>query len=353
MTTLIVGQGLAGSILAINLIKAGMDVLVIDDGHKESASKVAAGLMDYISGKRLTKSWNGDTLIPFAKQYYKELESEWGESFLHESQSLRYFKSEEQVEYYEKRLKDNEYTPYLTRETPPPPYDTLVKNDFGACIIKGSAVLNTPSFLAACTTYLKKNNALLTTTFDFKDLTVLDKSVQYRDISADLIVFCEGYKVLKNPYFKDLDFRLSKGDVLTLDIPDLPQKFILNKDKWLAPFNSHFRLGATYEWNTLDCVPDPKGRKELEQILNNLLKLNYTVKNHEAGVRTASKDIRPVIGLHPDYDNVSIFNGFSSKGVMTIPYCANIFTKYIQNPNNEIPAEINCKRLFLNSKLYK
>ena len=99
MTTLIVGQGLAGSILAIYLIKAGEKVLVIDNGHQESASRVAAGLMDYISGQRLTKSWNSDILIPFAKQFYQDLEHELNDRFFYERPCLRYFSSEDQVHF--------------------------------------------------------------------------------------------------------------------------------------------------------------------------------------------------------------------------------------------------------------
>ena len=43
--TLILGQGLAGSLLARLLIRAGQSVCVIDDGHTSSSSTVAAGLV--------------------------------------------------------------------------------------------------------------------------------------------------------------------------------------------------------------------------------------------------------------------------------------------------------------------
>ncbi|RAP38243.1 hypothetical protein DID80_02845 [Candidatus Marinamargulisbacteria bacterium SCGC AAA071-K20] len=348
MTTLIVGQGIAGSILAIELLKAGIDVIVIDDGHLQSASKVAAGLMDYVSGKRLTKSWNSDVLIPYAKQFYKQLEQELGTSFFFERPSLRYFSTKEQVDFYHKRLEDPKFEGSLTKRNPPHLYDAMLHNDFGACIVEGSSVLNTPSFLLACKQFLEQNNSLITEPFDFDSFETLEKGIRYKDILAEKIIFCEGYNVCKNPYFKGLDFRLSKGDVLTLDIADLPQEFILNKDKWLVPFNSMFRFGATYEWKTINCTADQQGQDELVNDLKGWLKLNYQVVNHEAGVRTAAKDIRPVFGFHPDYDNIGIFNGFSSKGVMTVPYYAREFLKSLQSSDNKLSSEINCKRLFLN-----
>ena len=42
---LILGQGLAGTSLAINAISEGKTVMVIDNGHQSAASMVAAGLV--------------------------------------------------------------------------------------------------------------------------------------------------------------------------------------------------------------------------------------------------------------------------------------------------------------------
>ena len=49
---IIVGQGLAGTLLAHDLIEANKSVLIIDANLKASASRVAAGLINPISMKR-------------------------------------------------------------------------------------------------------------------------------------------------------------------------------------------------------------------------------------------------------------------------------------------------------------
>lgn len=54
---IIVGQGLAGSLIALNLLRRGKSVRVIDDGHKHAASKVAAGLINPITGRRHVLTW--------------------------------------------------------------------------------------------------------------------------------------------------------------------------------------------------------------------------------------------------------------------------------------------------------
>ncbi|HBA65740.1 MAG TPA: FAD-dependent oxidoreductase, partial [Methylococcaceae bacterium] len=55
---LIVGQGLAGSLLAFELIQRNAQVMVVDDG-RENASEVAAGLINPVTGIRLVKSDRG------------------------------------------------------------------------------------------------------------------------------------------------------------------------------------------------------------------------------------------------------------------------------------------------------
>ena len=63
---LIIGQGLAGSLLAWELIQRDCKVVIIDNG-KENASQVAAGLINPITGMRFVKSTDVDTLLPDSK----------------------------------------------------------------------------------------------------------------------------------------------------------------------------------------------------------------------------------------------------------------------------------------------
>ena len=70
---LIVGQGIAGTVLTHTLLEQGKRILVIDEGNPSSCSKVAAGLYNPIVFKRLTKSWMIDELSPVAENFYKGL----------------------------------------------------------------------------------------------------------------------------------------------------------------------------------------------------------------------------------------------------------------------------------------
>ena len=71
---IVVGHGLAGAILAETLRSRGNKVLVIDEPKANSASRVAAGLLNPVAGKRFAKSWLADTLVPAADAFYDALE---------------------------------------------------------------------------------------------------------------------------------------------------------------------------------------------------------------------------------------------------------------------------------------
>src|SRR4051794_41445927 len=90
----IVGQGLAGTALAWALLRRGRRVLVIDRERGDSASRIAAGLITPVTGKRLAKSWRGGELFPAAGAVYRSIEAENDCPILHERPALPLFAGE-------------------------------------------------------------------------------------------------------------------------------------------------------------------------------------------------------------------------------------------------------------------
>ena len=88
---IIVGQGLAGSILALTLLQKGKSVMVIDDAKPNTASKIAAGLYNPVVFKRLVKSWLADDLLPYMDSFYPEMEKLLGVEFYFSKRILKPF----------------------------------------------------------------------------------------------------------------------------------------------------------------------------------------------------------------------------------------------------------------------
>ena len=76
---LIAGQGLAGTLLAWTLERAGREFVVVDPGHAEAASRVGAGLVNPVTGERwvATPGWAEKSAAAHA--VYREVEAAWGD----------------------------------------------------------------------------------------------------------------------------------------------------------------------------------------------------------------------------------------------------------------------------------
>ena len=101
--TLIIGQGLAGSLLAWRLTQQQQRVLILADPTQQSASHMAAGLINPVTGKRLVKSEHFETHITQALSLYQELQQFFGKTFYHSLDMLRVFQSQDTIQAWEKR----------------------------------------------------------------------------------------------------------------------------------------------------------------------------------------------------------------------------------------------------------
>ena len=65
---LIVGQGICVTFLSWYLAKAGRSFAIIDNKGIDTASRVAAGIINPVTGRRIVKTWMIDDVMPFAKK---------------------------------------------------------------------------------------------------------------------------------------------------------------------------------------------------------------------------------------------------------------------------------------------
>src|SRR5580704_8111533 len=101
---LVVGQGLAGSLLACLLQMERKDVLVIDNAHRTAASLSAAGIMNPITGKRLNRPFLIDRLLENAFAVYPSVERHLEISFFRRRKVLRLLRSADEQSQWKERL---------------------------------------------------------------------------------------------------------------------------------------------------------------------------------------------------------------------------------------------------------
>jgi glycine/D-amino acid oxidase-like deaminating enzyme len=326
---LIVGQGLAGTALAWALLHRGRSVLVVD-GERGGASRLAAGLITPVTGKRLAKSWRWEELSPAAVTFYRSIEVETGEHFFHQRPALRLFASEAEREEYQRR------EPAVLRGlVSPVEYVSVAWYDapLGGFEMPTAARLAVPRYLDVSREHFRTRGAFLAAKCDPTD-----------SFGARTIVFCCGFAPDSDPWFGGIKFNAAKGEMLTIRVPGFAEERVVHRGVWLAPLGDElFRVGSTYTWEPLDAHPTPEGRAEIESKLRAFFKLPYEVIDHRAAVRPVIDAGYPVLGRHPEHLHRAYFNGLGSKGSLLAPFFANQLAAHLCG-EGEIEDVVNVRK---------
>ncbi len=320
---LLIGQGLAGTLLAYFLEKAGKSVHVVDQYDKRSATQVAAGIINPITGRRYVKSWRVDELIPFAKETYLALEAKLGISLYHERNILRsLFNSREENDWMA-RTGEEGYGKYMLDRAGLEAYAEKTVPAYSYGEVRHSAQVDVGKLADAYRIHLREHNAITDAPFDFEKLEMKSDGVRYGELEAQTAVFCEGYRAKDNPFFNYLPFGGAKGEVLIARIPEAGFEKILKHRVFIVPLQDGlYWIGSTYNWKYKDDSPTAEGRDYLEARLKDILKIPFEVVEHRAAIRPTVKDRRPFLGRHPEFPRLAIFNGLGTKGASLGPFWA-------------------------------
>lgn len=337
---LIVGQGLAGSLLAWQLMQQGCKVIIVDNGL-ENASQVAAGLINPVTGIRLVKSADVDDLLPVAKQYYARLAGFFSQNFYIEKTMLRIFTNHKERDYGIKRLQNRAYQAYLGEMMKSV---EALKTPFGCLTQHQTAYLLTRPLLKCLQDFFIANASYQQQAFNIADIQFQPR-LYWQGIFPERIIFCEGYHASNNPYFNWLPFQSVKGEILTLNHHHPFPDTMLNYGHWLIPLNNQqIRVGATFDWHNLNNQPT----EQAKHILLNSIKIvlddfDYNDIQHHANVRPCTLDKQPFIGFHPQHPQLAVFNGFGAKGSLQIPWYAVRFADALIN-NAPLPPTCDIQR---------
>ncbi|MCW8983063.1 MAG: FAD-binding oxidoreductase, partial [Gammaproteobacteria bacterium] len=240
---LIVGGGLAGSILAWLLQQGGHKIALVDNNPPVNASRTAAGLINPITGKRLVKTLNFERLHGEAISLYRELEQHFSKALYFEMPLLRLFKTPEGIQALERRLEDEAYQPYIGNILKAG--ETQFKAPFGGFEIRQAGYLDTTQLLDTLHRYFQEQGILVVDDFEYVDLELKPEQVQWQNYRAERVIFCEGYRMASNPWFGELPLQGAKGEILSVEVEGLQLKQMINGGHWLIPRNDgSYRLGA-------------------------------------------------------------------------------------------------------------
>lgn len=343
---LIIGQGICGSLLSWWLEQAGLSFIVIDEARPYTASRAAAGLINPVTGRRIVKTWMIDELLPFAHRTYREIEAAWGGSYIEAVSVIDFFPTVQmRIAFLERYGEDPQYLqlPAVEHDR-----DAFFHYELGYGVIGPCYLVNMPGLLEASRKRLLREGRLLEERFE-REMLVVEEGVRYKDIRARRIIFCDGIGSCDSPYFSKLPFAPNKGEVLIVEIPDLPPmtdppgrivpatdtglhaaRAVFKKGISLVPWKEDlYWAGSSFEWSFSNDAPTEAFRIRTEAILQDWLKVPFRIVDHFASVRPATLERRPFVGFHPLHPAVGILNGMGTKGCSLAPYFAHQLAEHI------------------------
>ncbi|MBC7873821.1 MAG: FAD-binding oxidoreductase [Ferruginibacter sp.] len=319
---LIIGQGISGTWLSYYLQKEGKSFLVIDNNSPGSSSKIAAGIINPVTGRRHVEAWMAEEILPFALNAYTQLGNELNIPAISEKNIIDFFPTPQMRVSFMQRVEEK--GEYVNMYEDPNQFCSSFNYDFGCGEIKPVYTAHLETLLPAWREQLKKKEQIREEDFEIDQLQIAGGEIKYKDLTATKIIFCDGIGSAGNPYFNLLPFAPNKGELLIVNIPDLPPDTIYKKGMMLVPLATpgEWWVGSSYAWEFDDPGPTIEFREKTTSLLKEWLKIPFTITAHLAGIRPATLERRPFVGLHPLYPNIGILNGMGTKGCSLAPYFA-------------------------------
>lgn len=343
---LIVGQGLAGSLLAWILRRRGCRVLVLDDGHRSAASVAAAGLVNPLAGLRFTRPARVTDWLAAAQVLYREISSRFGQNHFHPLPMVRLFRSPEQVRFWERRASEPDAAALLGECFPAAASGQPLSAPFGGFHQHATGYLDIPRLLADLRGDLERCDAYRRIEVDLAGIELRTDGVHWQGLRARTLVFCEGHRGQANPWFGWLPFQPDRGEMLTFSSDEPMPDRIVNGAYWLIPLvDGRYRVGATHDHHGIALGVTRGGRTQVLAGLAALLGRapRLSVEAQHAGVRPGTLDRAPFLGRHPSAPALALFNGFGAKGSLTVPWYAARFAAHLET-GAPLPPEADIAR---------
>ncbi|MFT7120120.1 MAG: glycine/D-amino acid oxidase-like deaminating enzyme [Neolewinella sp.] len=361
MHFLLIGQGLAGTLLGYRLEKAGHLVHYIDAPAQSSATSVAAGIVNPITGRRFVKSWRIDELIPEAKTLYAELEAMLGVKLWYDMPLIRTLYNRGDMNDWEARSADPGYPEYMDDNPDPGRLPEVTDKVFAYVGVRHTARVDVGLLAEKYRDWLKKEGRFFEGAFDYsgiKELLGLSTGLRgaanagaKKELSIagladryDHVVCCEGWRARFNPLFNYLPHGGNKGEVLIVrtKVPILTRMF--KHRVFLIPFGDDvYWVGATSENRFTEEGPTASNRSFLEDRLREVLTVPFEVVEHRTAVRPTVKDRRMFLGAHPEVAGLSIMNGLGTKGASLGPLGSRWMTEFLLE-GKALPTEVDISR---------
>lgn len=311
-----------------------MDVVVIDPGDSNTASKISAGLVTPYSGKRQAKDSDFEGRRQQAKAFYEDVGKELGTTLWLDETSVRWFQDEQEREDYQAKSERNEVN------------DTEGVVDergekVGYRMLSAARVL-VSRFLEGTREVLGREGRLIEGRQKIEDVRVSEQGIEIEELKlvAKRIIFCQGFAGRDNPWFPNVPDGPVRGEILEIKLAAAESDAVQHRKHWLAKSYAagdstdehRYLVGATYDRENLHEGPTVEGKMELTEAARQLTLQPFEIVNHQSAVRAAMRDRKHRVLRSTVNPNVYLVNGMGSRGSLLAPVAASELLTLIQEP---------------------
>ena len=338
---IIVGQGICGTMLSYFMLQQNISHVVFDESLMNTASKVASGVINPITGRRFVKTWMIDELMPFAKNTYQSIEQLLNISIFQETSVIDFHTTEQMQKAFDERAKTE--TAFLNTNIEQEEFYKYFSFENGIGEIAPCYLVDLNILLESWRNYLLRKEILIYSIFDEDEVIIDVDKVIYKNIEAKKIIYCNGVKAKQSKWLQHLPFALNKGEVLIVEIPSLPKKHLYKNGITIVPWKENlFWVGSSYEWDYENENPSKSFKEKIENVLNEWLKMPFKIKEHLSSLRPTNTERRPFVGVIQHQPEIAILNGMGTKGCSLAPYFANeLLNHLIHKKSIHFEAEVN------------
>lgn len=354
----IIGAGFAGLSLADALQEADQNVIVIEkDESGSGASGTPGALVNPATGRKGKKSWRAEKCYKAVRKNLEKIQNQASFSFFQKNGVLRPAQTEKMArkmkEQFEKTVWPDGWCYWLTEKEIEYRHPGIHCTGGGLWLPKALTV-NGRKYLKAYSHWLKNKDVKIKTHCSAEVEQKNDHWAVYSDnftIKCEKIVDATGYRVIKTHFWQDIKLEPIKGQLAEFQSKNkLDFTHSVSGLGYIANGSSDdsFIQGSTYEHNFEDLQTDKEGADYLKKRLKRMLpELAEEVKliSQWSGVRISAPNRKPVVGEHPRYQNLYLFTGLGSKGLLYGKFTAEHFANHLMK-DAPLYNEIDIQKLY-------
>lgn len=336
---LVIGGGIAGCSLALELDMLGQKVLLTDFRREITSSAIAAGLINPIVPRGVKLTWKAEEWFLKIPAFYDRHEKVLGEIFYQSMPMFHLYPNAAEAAFWENRLG----TPFMQgwaehvteAETP-----GGIKAPFGYANIYHAGKVRVHAYCEAVHAYFLRKNSFMQELVQWQDLEMAENQVGWRNYHFKKVIWANGYQAMEVPIWEGLPFRPNRGHILSLRMEEKLPLGIYKRKHWLVPGESDgiWLAGSNFRnqhWRQ-------EHAEDVEEIMNGLRSLYVKpleILAAPSAVRPAVADRRPFLGSLSGMPLQVIFNGLGSKGSSLVAALAPMLANWLLE-KGEIDPEV-------------